>query len=168
MSDAIQEAKRRLPLPALMHRLGLGPHAKKSAHCTFHDDQRNSFSVYKNGSGEFRFKCFAGCGEGDEITFLEKHYGISNKEATKLFLEIAGVNGATPAPRKVASAPISKSTSPLDWQTCVEAFTDKDVQRLAKWRGYSIEFCGWLKENCLVGLYNGCIAFPYMSGLATL
>jgi hypothetical protein len=107
MSDAIQEAKRRLPLPALMHRLGLGPHAKKSAHCTFHDDQRNSFSVYKNGSGEFRFKCFAGCGEGDEITFLEKHYGISNKEATKLFLEIAGVNGATPAPRKVASAPIS-------------------------------------------------------------
>jgi hypothetical protein len=116
--------------------------------------------VYKNGSGEFRFKCFAGCGEGDEITFLEKHYGISNKEATKLFLEIAGVNGATPAPRKVASAPISKSTSPLDWQTCVEAFTDKDVQRLAKWRGYSIEFCRWLKENRLVGLYNGCIAFP--------
>src|SRR5947207_9595472 len=106
MSD-IAEAKRKLPLPSLIHQVGLGEHAKKSARCPFHDDQRNSFSVYKNGSGEFRFKCFAGCSEGDEITFLEKHYGISNKEATKLFLEMAGVNGAMPTPRKATSASTS-------------------------------------------------------------
>jgi len=31
----IDEAKRRLPLPDLMSRLGLGGHAKKSAHCPF-------------------------------------------------------------------------------------------------------------------------------------
>lgn len=31
---------------------------------------------------------------------------------------------------------------------------------MAKWRGYSIEFCSWLKENSLVGLYEGRIAFP--------
>jgi hypothetical protein len=67
MNSAIGEAKRKLSLPALMHQFGLGKHTKKSARCPFHDDQRNSFSVYKNGSGEFRFKCFAGCGEGDEI-----------------------------------------------------------------------------------------------------
>jgi DNA primase len=109
MNAAIQEAKRKLPLSALMYRLGRGEHAKKSARCPFHEDQRNSFSVYKNGSGEFRFKCFAGCGEGDEITFLEKHYGISNKEAMKLFLEMAGVNGATATPRNATS------TSTLDW-----------------------------------------------------
>jgi len=32
----IDEAKRRLPLPALMARLGLGEHAKKSALCPLH------------------------------------------------------------------------------------------------------------------------------------
>src|SRR4029453_17491298 len=26
--------------------------------------------------------------------------------------------------------------------------------------GYSIEFCYWLKESGLVGLHDGCIAFP--------
>jgi hypothetical protein len=30
----------------------------------------------------------------------------------------------------------------------------------AKRRGYSIEFCCWLKGNSLVGFYEGCIAFP--------
>ena len=101
-------------------------------------------------------ECPAGCGEGDEITFAEKHHGISNKEATKFFLEMAGMNGATPPPRKGASS----STSPLDWQACVEAFSDKQVQRLAKGRGYSSEFCHWLRENRLVGLHDGSIAFP--------
>src|SRR4029453_11637908 len=34
------------------------------------------------------------------------------------------------------------------------------VERLADWRGYSREFCSWLTQNGLVGLYDGCIAFP--------
>ncbi|HEX9630594.1 MAG TPA: AAA family ATPase [Pyrinomonadaceae bacterium] len=157
MSD-IAEAKGKLPLPALMHRLGLGAHAKKSAHCPFHDDGRKSFSIYKNGKKEWRFKCFAGCGEGDEITFLEKHDGMSNKEATKLFLELAGVNGSTPSASK------TRSTSTLDWRACVEAFTTKHIERLAEWRGYSREFCSWLKSSALVGVFNGYIAFPIHDG----
>ena len=48
----------------------------------------------------------------------------------------------------------------LDWRECVEAFSQRHLERLAKWRGYSIEFCHWLKDNGLVGLYDGCIAFP--------
>jgi uncharacterized protein DUF3631/CHC2-type zinc finger protein len=156
MSAHIQDAKRKLPLPGLLHRLGLGKHAKKSARCPFHEDKHNSFSVWKNGAGLWFWKCHAGCGEGDEITLAEKYHGISNKQATKLFLEMAGINGATPPPLKAAST----STSAMDWQECVEAFTDKHVQRLAQWRGYSIEFCRWLRESGLVGLYNGCIAFP--------
>ena len=94
MSDDIREAKHRLPLPALMERLGLGQHAKKSARCPFHDDKHNSFSVWKNGDGLWFWKCHAGCGEGDEITFLELHHRISNTEATKLFLEVTGVISA--------------------------------------------------------------------------
>ena len=44
----IDEAKLRLPLPELMRQLGLGEHAKKSAHCPFHNDQRKSFSVFQD------------------------------------------------------------------------------------------------------------------------
>jgi hypothetical protein len=48
----------------------------------------------------------------------------------------------------------------LDWRACVEAVTDKQIEYLAKWRGYSVEFCSSLKQNELVGVYNGRIAFP--------
>lgn len=126
MNCDIADAKRKLPLPAVLHRLGLGEYAKKSARCPFHDDKHNSFSVWKNGIGLCFWKCHAGCGEGDEINFLEKHHSISNKESTKLFLEMAGVNGATPTPRN------ARSTPTLDWPACVEAFTNKHLQRLAK------------------------------------
>jgi hypothetical protein len=144
-----------------MGRLDLGEHAKKSALCPFHDDKHNSFSVWNNANGLWFWKCHAGCGEGDEISFLEKHRGISNREAIELFLEMAGVNGAKPPASKPAGVTsTSRSTSTLDWPACVAAFTDEHIERLAKSRGYSIETVCWLKENGLIGLFNGCVAFP--------
>ena len=89
--DDLAEPKRRLPLPALLDRLGLGAHVKKSALCPFHDDRRNSFSIWRTDSGQWLWKCHAGCGQGDEITFLEKFKSISNREAIKLFKEMAGL-----------------------------------------------------------------------------
>src|SRR5260370_20201559 len=124
-----------------MHQEGFGEHAKKSARCPFHDDQRNSFSVWRNGSRLWFWKCHAGCGEGDEITFLEKHKGISNIDATKRYLEMAGVNGTTPSGLK------RRSTSTVDWPASAAALTDPHIEQLAKWRGYSLEFCSWLKQN---------------------
>src|SRR5260370_37978955 len=159
MSNEIRQAKQRLPLPALMYRLALGAPAKKSARCPFHDDNRNSFSVYKNGNGEFRWKCFTECGHGDEIMFLERQRGIWRGEAIDIFLEMAGVNGATP----VRSQPLARRTGeqqPFDWQKCVDALTTAHIEHLAKLRGYSREICVWLKENALIGLYDGCVAFP--------
>ena len=123
MSD-ISEAKRRLPLPALMEREELGECAKKSARCPFHDDHHNSFSVWKNGTGLWRWKCHAGCGEGDEITFLQIHRDIPNSDATKLFLEMAGVNGE---PR---SASKQELLSMFDWDGCVNAFRDVHALRV--------------------------------------
>jgi hypothetical protein len=150
----IAEAKTILPLPALLHSEGLGDRAKKSARCPFHDDKRNSFSIFKNGTGDFRWKCFAGCGGGDEITFLEKHKGISRSDATKLFIEMAGgKNGGAPvACNKMAAA--------FDWQSCVRAFTNKHVEEIAEWRRYAPEFVRELRDAGLIGLYNGLVAFP--------
>ena len=52
------------------------------------------------------------------------------------------------------------SASPPDWSTCVQAFTDEHIERLADWRCYSGEFCSWLKQSNLIGLLKGCVAFP--------
>ena len=59
-----------------------------------------------------------------------------------------------PSEREEAGEP------PFDWQKCVNAFTKEHSEQLKKWRGYSIEFCSWLKQSGLIGLYNGHIAFP--------
>ena len=34
------------------------------------------------------------------------------------------------------------------------------LERLSEWRGYSGEFCSWLKQSGLVGIVERCIAFP--------
>ena len=54
----------------------------------------------------------------------------------------------------------TKVTPLLDWRACVQALTEKHIEQLAKWRAYSVQFCAWLRENGLVGLYDGCVAFP--------
>lgn len=97
MSLDIAEAKRRLPLPDLLTRLGLGDHAKKSARCPWpdnhtHGDRTPSFGIFQRGDG-WGWKCHASCGSGDEITFLEKHEGLSNSDAIRRYCELAGVNG---------------------------------------------------------------------------
>jgi hypothetical protein len=85
----IDKAKRQLPLPDLMSLLGLGEHAKKSARCLWHDDQRPSFSVFKGDDGFWHYKCFV-CDMqgGDEIAFLVKHFDISQREAIKRYLDM--------------------------------------------------------------------------------
>jgi CHC2 zinc finger/AAA domain len=156
---SIAQAKSRLPLPELMGRLGLGDHAKKSARCPFHEDKQNSFSVWQGESG-WRWKCFAECGKGDEIDFIEKHENLSNKDAIQRFIELAGVNGSTPHSTRSHARNAHRSCPPFDWAACALAFTDEHAERLAEWRGYSRSFIGWLRDNKSVGLYDGLIAFP--------
>jgi hypothetical protein len=65
LKEKIAEAKRRLPLPELMAREGLGEHAKKEAHCAFHHpDKHKSFSVFKGDDGFWHWKCFLVRGRG--------------------------------------------------------------------------------------------------------
>jgi hypothetical protein len=90
LKEKIAEAKRRLPLPPLMSREGLGEHAKKEAHCPFHSDEHKSFSVFQGNNGAWFWKCHAACGEGDEISFLRKLKGLSQTRAVSLYLELAG------------------------------------------------------------------------------
>src|SRR5215471_2717884 len=106
LREKIDAAKRqRLPLPELMTALGHGERAKKSAHCPLHGDEHKSFSVFKSADGFWRWKCFTGCGEGDEIMFLRKLKGLSLTEAMNLYLSMAGFPSR--APRKSHKYPQS-------------------------------------------------------------
>jgi CHC2 zinc finger len=96
LRQKIDEAKRRLPLPELMAREGLADRAKKTAHCPFHDDENKSFSVFQGKDGWWHYKCFAGCGDGDEIMFLRKLRGLPLTEAMSLYLEMAGFPPSRP------------------------------------------------------------------------
>jgi CHC2-type zinc finger protein len=155
----IVDAKAALPLPQLMDRLGLGAHAEKSARCPFHDDGNNSFSVWQS-DGTWFFKCHAGCGEGDEINFLEKHKGVSRRDAIKLYLELAGgrlrPGAVTPRTRtRPDSAPAH-----FDWHQCVQNLTPEARKKIADKRGYSLPFVDWLHENKLIGNFARHVAFP--------
>ena len=96
LREKIDEAKRRLPLPDLMAKEGLGECAMKSVHCPFHDDEYESFSVFQGDDGFWHWKCFAGCGEGDEIMFLRKLKGLSLTRAMNLYLSMAGFPSRAP------------------------------------------------------------------------
>src|SRR5262245_34470667 len=68
---------------------------------------------------------------------------------------------SSPYPRLSGNgATASKPTSPLNWQACVSALKPEDLVRLGNERWYSRRFCSWLHEKKLVGLHNGCFAFP--------
>src|SRR5439155_12900589 len=120
-------------------------HAQRSgkgwlARCPAHDDRKPSLSIDEGADGRALLKCHAGC---DNTAILDA-LGMKPRDLFPVTPHLQSGNG---------------STSTLDWRACVEAFTQR-LERLAKWRGYSMEFCSWLHEAGLVGLYDGCIAFP--------
>jgi hypothetical protein len=92
----IDKAKRLLPMPSLMRRLGYDEkHIGKAALCPFHPDEHPSFSVFQGENG-WQHKCHVGCSLGDEIAFLVKHFGISRREAISRYLEMAGFPPCVP------------------------------------------------------------------------
>jgi len=154
----IQEAKRLLPLPQLLEKLGLGENTRKESRCPFHDDRHPSFSVWENEKG-WHWKCHAGCGEGDEIDLLARHEGLDNRAAIARYLSLAGL-----APRPATAPPAPA----FDWPACVAAFTPDDAAALAQWRGYRPALCGALRQSALVGKYEGHIAFPVHNDAGTV
>ncbi len=100
LAERIDQAKRRLALPALMKQLGHAAHVnlRGNARCPFHSpDKRPSFAIMEKDDGAWHWSCFAFCGSGDEIDYLAKAKGLTNAEATKQFLEMAGFPSHPPA-----------------------------------------------------------------------
>jgi hypothetical protein len=156
----IAEAKSCLPMPGLLAKIGLGDRAKKSALCPLHEEKRPSFGIFKGDNGQWHFKCHSCGAGGDEIEFLEAYEKLSQEDAIHRYLDLAGVNGAAPRSTTPDWQPGKQASAALDWQRCVEAFTDKHVALLVQWRGFSPEFVRELHGKKLIGTYQGRCAFP--------
>lgn len=82
----------RLPDPAVFYplhvaKLGKPRNGWAQGLCPFHEDRSASFSVHvENPRGGWR--CFAGCGSGDMVSFLQKLRGSDFKDAVR---ELVGV-----------------------------------------------------------------------------
>ncbi len=108
--DLLSEAKLRLPLTRLMELLGHGDRARKSARCGFHADSSASLSIFIGSNGEPRWKCHARCGEpsqGDAIDYLARAHNLSNADACREFIRLAGIATSPPptSPPRPAPAP---------------------------------------------------------------
>ncbi len=179
----IEAAKRALPLPDLLRKLGHEPPSDgegnmRSPFAKGRKQKSPSFSLFRRG--EAWGWCDRSGGtetKGDEITLLEKIEGLTTAEAIARYVALAGVENARPrvsvrkikATRKPGEKPIKvplstppavRRSDPMDWPAAVAKFTNGHIARLAAWRGYSVEFVRWLKAQSLVGIRKDGIAFP--------
>jgi hypothetical protein len=141
-SITIEEAKDRIRIPDLWRFYGYPGEPKKVCKCIFHDDRNPSLSVYNDGRD---WKCHAGCGGGDVIDFIAKAKGISNEEACRELIRLAG--GHRESVRCERSKPEQKPTRvelPEDLP-----YSKELAQRVADSRGLritSVEFAAiWLE-----------------------
>jgi CHC2 zinc finger len=142
LRQKIDEAKRLLPLPELLSRLGIGEHAKKTARCPFpgHEDKHPSFSVFQGDDGFWHYMCFSKCGDGDEIMFLSKLKGLSRPAAMTLYLDMAGFPASRPSKsREYPKCPMSPMSlaypvspvSPVSKGQALDTELEKELKALA-------------------------------------
>lgn len=62
---------------AKLHRAG---HEWKAC-CPFHLDKSPSFSIY---AGDRRWRCWSGCGDGDQLDFVQRQYRVDLVEAIRM------------------------------------------------------------------------------------
>jgi hypothetical protein len=159
----VEQLKRACPLPSLLQKIGLGEFARKSVRSPFRPDKRPSWGIF-NREGKWFFKDQATGDSGDEITLLARWKGLEEKrnfpQLLKLYAELAGVSLNGDARLYSAAKSAAREAKPFSWSTCVAAFLPAEAEKFARWRGYSPEFCVWLRAENLIGLQTGNWALP--------
>ena len=72
-----------------------------------------------------------------------------------------------PPPPKLTRKKADDGPPPMgtdfDWQSCLNAMTEGHVKKLAAWRGFSMEFCQYLHQTGMIGVFRGNFALPVHS-----
>lgn len=171
--DALDKAKRVLPLPELMRRLGdYAPTPAETGKGQFliksplREDRNPSFSVYRK-DGEWKWSDKATGDGGDVIDYLQAREGKDFKGARARLLEMSGVHEATPVPAKKPESTrvrVTVKKKIFDWADCTKALTAEHVAEIAEWRGYPVEFVEWCRDQGWIGWYKGGPALPVHEG----
>jgi putative DNA primase/helicase len=146
----MSEAVARIVLRLKAKRTGKGWKAK----CPAHEDHEPSLNIDEGADGRALLKCQAGCDTKDVLAAL----GITFRD---LFPDPqpSGATSSTP-PRFPRLKVLEPNEQAFNWRSCVDAFTDKHVEQIAEWRGYSRSFVKELRDKGQIGIYEGLVAFP--------
>ncbi len=151
MSDTITQAKDRLTIPALGAMLFPDWRPGRSCRSPFREDRKPSFSVFDGG---LAWNDFATDEGGDAIEFLARARRLSNAEAVKEFLRLAGMGGGGPVH---ISVPIQRCMEKIQEPDRKPTFPDDlhrgsaaEVGRLATLRNLSGEAVALAGERGLL------------------
>ena len=122
------------------------------AFCPAHDDKRPSLWI-SEGRVRVLVTCWAGC----ELDAVLSAKGLTKRD---LFPESAHRQSKNGEVQRVPAPKVAG----FDWRKCVAAFTDKHVEQIAKWRGFSPDFVRELRDGGHIGIFNGLVAFPVHNG----
>lgn len=143
-------AKARLTVFDLWSRLNIPGRPGKSCFCPFHENSKTeAFSIYQDGK---RWKCFAGCGEGDAADFLALALGVSPEEGCRKLIELAGGHGISPslpAPRPRLRRVAQSHDKRGSWPKFIKP-TEAEIRAIAGQRGLGIEGVSLAAERGLL------------------
>jgi hypothetical protein len=156
----LDELRAIMPLPRMLEALGLEESARKSARSPLRHDKKPSFSVFEFRGRHF-WKDHGNTDKGDELDFLQQHYGMDFKQALAKWSEMCG--------KTMDEEKFVKRQE--DFGSCFGLEPEGHVKLvgvLAEWRGYNESTCRWLIGHRHVGLYQGQVCFPILSALNVL
>jgi hypothetical protein len=163
MKGDVDALKRACPMPDLMLKMGLGEFAASNVCSPFRVDKKPSWGIFEH-CGHWFFKDQATGDTGDEITLLARWKGWDEKRdfcaILELYAEIAGVELHRESGGQHQPKSVPQNENSFWWSVCVSAFTPARAEELGNWRGYSPEFCAWLRTENLAGLHKGNWALP--------
>jgi hypothetical protein len=140
----LPEAKARLNIHTLWHHFGYpGDPRNNPCHSPFRDDNKPSFSVNEDGALWHDFATGEG---GDAVDFFQRASGLSERDAIRKFLELAGgsFTPPPPAPRPKPKPAEAKAKPKFpDFRTGTRA----DFDALARLRGIGREGLEWAGER---------------------
>ena len=146
--STLADAKTRLNIHNLWKHFGFDAEPKISCHSPFRKDGKPSFSVNADGS---LFNDFGNGDAGDAVDFFQRASGLSQKEACRKFIELAGGNFlATANPQRAAYLNPQVETKPKPVFPNFVKGTAEDFQHLANLRNIGREGLEWAGERGLL------------------
>lgn len=145
--STLADAKARLNIHAQWIHFNLpGDSQKNPCHSPFREDKKESFSVNPPGT---LFNDFATGEAGDAVDFFQRATGLSQKDACRKFVELAGGH-VTATPRAARPQPKPADTKPKPKFPDFTKGTAGDFKQLASIRNIGREGLEWASERGLV------------------